>query len=111
MLGGRNVLDQGIGQRTFSAQVRRAAVVRDGDGCVFPACRGRRFECHHIEHWAHGGKSHLDNAAWLCAFHHWLVHEGGWTMRREVDGGYTFRNKTGGFRTSSKIPDPDPPWD
>ena len=25
----------------------------------------------------------LDNAAWLCAFHHWLVHQGQWVLERD----------------------------
>ena len=112
VLGGRNVIDIGHGQRSFSAAIRRAAIVRDGDRCVFPSCRGPRYECHHIKHWTHGGRSALQNAAWLCKFHHYLVHEGGWTMRREHDGGYTFDSPTGKRRSSSKIPaEPDPPWD
>jgi hypothetical protein len=111
VLGGRSVLDIGLGRRTFAAHVRRAAIARDGDRCVFPSCANARIECHHIRHWAHGGASDLDNAAWLCAFHHYLVHERGWALRREPDGGYTFTSPTGRIRTSSKIPDPDPPWD
>jgi hypothetical protein len=112
VLGGRNVLEVGKTRRSFSAQVRRAAIVRDGDCCVFPSCRSPRYECHHIVHWAHGGHSDLCNAAWLCRFHHYLVHECGWTMWRETDGGYTFQSPTGRRRSSSKIPqEPDPPWD
>lgn len=112
VLNGRNIIDVGKRKRSFKAHVRRAAIVRDGDRCVFPSCRGRRYECHHIKHWAHGGCSDLENAAWLCFFHHWLVHEGGWSMWREADGGYTFQSPAGKRRTSSKLPaDPDPPWD
>lgn len=111
VLRGRNVIDVGKQRRTFSAEVRRAAIVRDGDCCVFPACRNPRYQCHHIKHWAHGGKSDLANAAWLCRFHHFLVHDGCWTMWREADGGYTFQSPTGQRRSSSKLPeaDPDPP--
>jgi hypothetical protein len=108
---GGQVLDLGRSTRTFSPAVRRAALLRDGDRCVFPACQGRRKECHHIIEWADGGASDLDNAAWLCGFHHWLVHEAGWRMKREVDNGYTFTGPAGVIRTSSKIPIHDPPWD
>jgi hypothetical protein len=105
VLGGRGqLLHLGVGVRGFNARIRQGAIVRDGDRCVFPSCQGRRHELHHIKHFAHGGRSDLDNAAWLCAFHHWLVHEGGWTLRREIDGGYTFTSPTGRRRTSSKVP-------
>jgi len=112
VLNGRNIIDVGRRRRTFSPAVRRAAIVRDGDRCVYPSCRRPRYQPHHIKHWAHGGKSDVGNAAWLCKFHHWLVHDGGWSMRREADGGYTFRSPAGKIRSSSKTPqDPDPPWD
>jgi hypothetical protein len=116
VLGGRNVLDGhdvidiGQGKRTFEAHVRRAAILRDGDRCVFPQCRNPRAEAHHWRvHWANGGKSDLDNCAWLCRFHHWLVHEGGWRMWREADGGYTFTAPTRRQYTSSKVP--RAPWE
>lgn len=116
VLSGRNVIDIGLGNRTFSDHVRRAAILRDGDCCVYPQCRNPRKQAHHWRtHWADGGKSDADNCAWLCGFHHYLVHEGSWTMRRETDGGYTFTSPNGKQRTSSKQPiqgpwDPDPPW-
>ena len=34
-------------------------------------------DAHHIEHWAEGGKTKLDNLLLLCRHHHRLVHEGG----------------------------------
>lgn len=112
VLDGPNVLDLGHGRRTFSADIRRAAIIRDGDRCVFPDCREPRHEAHHWRvHWADGGRSDLDNCAWLCLFHHYLVHEGGWKMRREVDGGYTFRSPSGKTRTSSNVVNPDTLWE
>ena len=88
-------LDVGQASRGFTASIRRAARVRDGGGCAFPRCRRPACRAHHIEHWADGGPSSLDNCAWLCAFHHWLVHEGGWSMRRNLDGSYTFTSQDG----------------
>jgi len=105
------VLNQGRANRTFSAEIRRAALLRDGDRCVFPACQNKRKQCHHIKHWADGGVSDLANAAWLCGFHHWLVHEAGWRMWREADNGYTFRSPTGRTRSSSNVPTEHPPWE
>jgi hypothetical protein len=42
-------------------------------------------DAHHIEHWAEGGRTKLDNLLLLCRFHHRLVHEGG--IRRLVHEG------------------------
>jgi len=77
------VLDVGQANREFSVAQRRAAYLRDGGRCAFPGCRGQVVELHHIRFRRHGGAGVLDNAAWLCAFHHWLVHEGGWTLQRD----------------------------
>jgi hypothetical protein len=35
---------------------------------------------HHIRHWARGGSTCLINLISLCDAHHWLVHDGGWTI-------------------------------
>jgi hypothetical protein len=40
---------------------------------------------HHIEFWAHGGRSDLRNLIPLCHFHHRLVHEGDWQVIRVAD--------------------------
>jgi hypothetical protein len=34
-------------------------------------------DAHHIEHWADGGATSLDNLTLLCSHHHRLLHEGG----------------------------------
>lgn len=91
VLGSNNVvLDMGALTPTFSSAVKRAAKIRDGGRCAFPWCSRRVAECHHIEWLSRGGKSTVDNAAWLCAFHHWLIHNRGWSMRRDPNGGYTW---------------------
>lgn len=102
VLGGRRqILDAGLASRLFPAPIRRAAWLRDGGRCGFPGCQTRPVECHHIVHWAHGGRSDLDNAAWLCAFHHWLAHEGGWSLQREPDDGYVWTGPLGQHRRRS----------
>jgi hypothetical protein len=101
VLGSRGeLLDLGRSTKAFNTAIRRAAWLRDGGRCAFPRCRRAIVELHHIIWWSHGGHTSLDNAAWLCAFHHWLVHEGRWTMRRDPDGGYTFRSPDGRQRSS-----------
>jgi hypothetical protein len=55
--------------------------------CRFPGCGARRFAtAHHIRWWADGGPTRLDNLVLVCGFHHKLVHEYGWTVKRESDG-------------------------
>jgi hypothetical protein len=83
LLGSRaEVLDIGRATRSWPTAIRRAAWLQQSGRCAFPKCARRLAELHHVEHWAKGGPTALSNAAWLCAFHHWLVHEGGWTLRK-----------------------------
>jgi hypothetical protein len=77
------VLDVGQATREFTVAQRRAAYLRDRGRCAFPDCRGHVVELHHLRFRRHGGPGTLDNAAWLCAFHHWLVHDGHWTLQRD----------------------------
>lgn len=97
VLGGHGeVLDIGVADHQFTTAQRRAAYHRDGGRCVFPHCRNRRIELHHIIFRSHRGPTSLDNAAWLCAYHHWLVHEGRWTLQRlKTTGDYLWTNPNG----------------
>jgi hypothetical protein len=81
------ILDLGRSQRLFSKAQRRAAALRDG-GCVFPDCQAHLERCqlHHLDFWEHGGRSDLHNSAYLCAFHHWLVHNSRWAITRDGQG-------------------------
>ena len=63
--------------------IERAVRARDHDTCTFPGCHNRRFlQCHHVEHWARGGDTSVDNLLLLCTKHHSLVHEGGFRSVR-----------------------------
>jgi hypothetical protein len=74
------VLDVGRRTRAVPTSIRRALWSRD-QGCRFPMCSNRRFiDAHHVQHWAHGGRTSLDNLVLLCSFHHRLLHEGGFNM-------------------------------
>ncbi|MGC0143744.1 HNH endonuclease signature motif containing protein [Pseudactinotalea sp. Z1732] len=78
-------IDVGQRTRTPNADLMRALWARD-QGCRFPACdRRRHIHAHHVQHWAHGGPTELDNLVLLCGQHHRLLHEGGFalTMRRD----------------------------
>ena len=88
VLGGQSeVLDLGRASRTWSPAQRRAITLRDGDACAHPACRNAPVDLHHIIWWSHGGPTNLANGVWLCAFHHWLVHDGGWGLERDPTTG------------------------
>ena len=55
--------------------------------CFFPGCGARRFtQAHHIVWWERGGRTDLDNLVLVCSFHHKLVHEYGWAVKRDQDG-------------------------
>ena len=77
---GGAVLDVGRKTRAVPAAIRRALWSRDR-GCRFPMCSNRRFvDAHHVFHWAHGGRTSLENLVLLCGFHHRLLHEGGFRV-------------------------------
>jgi hypothetical protein len=60
---------------------------------------------HHIEHWARGGETSLDNLVLLCRRHHRLVHEGGYGVERLPRGKLRFLDPRG-----APVPDaPRPP--
>ncbi|MFW6200514.1 MAG: HNH endonuclease signature motif containing protein, partial [Gemmatimonadota bacterium] len=91
--------------RTISPALRRALEVRDR-GCRFPGCGLRFTDGHHVEHWADGGETRLDNLILLCGFHHRLVHEGGWRVERWGRGGErrpAFIDPRGGFRMDIEL--------
>jgi hypothetical protein len=66
--------------RTIPASTKRAMLARDKK-CRFPGCNATAFlEGHHLEHWALGGLTKLQNLLCLCSFHHRFVHEYGFTL-------------------------------
>jgi hypothetical protein len=88
-------LSIGRNSRVIPPPIRRALKARDKH-CRFPGCTHRyRIDGHHIEHWADGGETCLDNLVQLCRFHHRLVHEGGFVCEKHEDGRIVFRNALG----------------
>jgi uncharacterized protein DUF222 len=88
-------LNIGRKTRAIPLAIERALRSRDG-GCRFPGCERTRFcDGHHIEHWANGGKTSLVNLITVCDFHHGLVHEGGYGVRRTDDGLFVFTKPDG----------------
>lgn len=81
--------------QSIPRRVRRMLRARD-QGCRFPGCGQRAFvDAHHIQHRARGGSNELENLVELCWFHHRLVHEGGWKLRLDSDGGVVVTNPAG----------------
>ncbi len=99
-----HILDVGRKTRAVSPALRRALEHRDG-GCRFPGCDLTFCDAHHVEHWADGGETKLDNLVLLCRRHHRCVHEEGYGVELNGDGSVRFLDPNG-----REIPDaPAPP--
>jgi len=74
-------------------------------GCVFPGC-GRRAHLvvHRLKAFGRGGPTTLENRCLLCAFHHVLVHELAWGLRR-IHGRFVWTRPNG----MPYEPGPSPP--
>jgi hypothetical protein len=90
-----NVVGLGRMTREPAAWMIRHIRYRDR-GCRFPGCGTRAFtEAHHVRWWRNGGRTSLDNLLLICSFHHRLVHELGWSVRRETDGSVRWSHPDG----------------
>ena len=88
-------LSIGRKSRVIPPAMRRALKARDKQ-CRFPGCTHRYFiDGHHIQHWADGGETGLDNLVQLCRHHHRLVHEGGFRCEKDDQGKIVFKNEFG----------------
>jgi hypothetical protein len=88
-------LSVGRKRRTIGGALKRALRKRDGM-CSFPGCTNHLFlEGHHIQHWADGGETSLQNATLLCALHHRYVHEYGYAIELGPDQRPRFRDPHG----------------
>lgn len=89
--------------RTIPAALRRALRARDG-GCRFPGCSHDRFvDAHHIDHWADGGETSLDNLVHLCRRHHRLIHDGAFSLARDARGELVFRRRGGAVLRAAPV--------
>ena len=88
------ILDVGRRTRTISPALRRALVARDGQ-CRFPGCQNRRCDAHHVQHWADGGETALENLVLLCRRHHRAVHEEGFRITLDAAGDVQFTRPDG----------------
>ena len=74
-------------------------------GCRFPGCGTNAFtQAHHVRWWSRGGPTDLENLVLVCSFHHRLVHEHGWAIRRS-DAGVTWITPDGErYRAGPRAP-------
>jgi hypothetical protein len=66
-----------VGRRSRSPSPAQAtAVVHRDQHCRWLGCVSPPWSCevHHLEHWADGGPTNLDNLALICWHHHQLIH-------------------------------------
>jgi hypothetical protein len=79
--GPRIPLAVGRTSRTATVAQRRALAARDG-GCIIPGCAVPAESCksHHVQDWAAGGPSDIDNLVLLCWAHHRQVDLSMWTI-------------------------------
>ncbi|MEX2275297.1 MAG: DUF222 domain-containing protein [Actinomycetota bacterium] len=104
-----NAIALGRTTREPSASMVRQIRYRDR-GCRFPGCGTTQFtQAHHVRFWRLGGRTDLDNLLLICAFHHRLVHEYGWSVKRDSDATVRwFRPDGVGYR-AGPISGVDPP--
>ncbi len=92
--GEGRILDVGRKTRTIHPALRRALEHRDR-GCRFPGCGLRHCDAHHVDHWADGGRTNLENLLLLCRHHHRNLHEGGFRVELAADGSSCFYTPRG----------------
>ena len=102
------VLDVGRRTRTVPSAMRRALLSRDRGQCQFPGCESRHCDAHHVEHWADGGETRLQNLVLACRYHHRALHEGGFrVVPADTAGQFRFLRPDG---TPLPAEPPMPSW-
>ena len=101
------VLNVGRRSRTVPAPIGRALKERDRT-CRFPGCCESRYtDFHHIQHWADGGETSLDNLVTLCRYHHRQLHRDAFIIdveKRGLDAQFIFRTPSGRRMEQSVYP-------
>lgn len=105
---GSQIIGVGRNSRTVPGWLRRLVYHRDHNQCRFGGCSNTRWlQVHHVQHWAQGGKTDLDNLILLCGFHHRFVHEHDWHITTDVHGSFEFRRPDWTLHPTPR-PDLDP---
>src|SRR5438270_96554 len=89
-------IDVGRTTRLIPHRLRTALATRDR-GCRYPGCGipARRTEGHHLEHWARGGATTLDNLLSFCRFHHGRHHKGDFAVTKVGPNEFRFTTRDG----------------
>jgi hypothetical protein len=89
-----DVLHIGRRSRQIPRAIGLAVKIRD-QGCCYPSCHQQKYcDAHHIQHWADGGETSVDNLVSLCRHHHTLLHKGEYQIERQGKD-IVFTNKHG----------------
>jgi hypothetical protein len=97
------LLDDRTSNRMYFGRNRRLAspaqiaalAVRDGAVCQFPGCtHTRHLHAHHVRPWWAGGRTDIDNLILICSYHHKVIHDHGYRIRR-LTGRWEFRRPDG----------------
>ena len=87
-----------VGRDSYSVpkDLRRWLTIRD-ETCRFPGCgrSARRCEVDHSLDWQYNGTTVHDNLAHLCARHHHLKHQTGWSYTQHAGGRLEWVSPTG----------------
>ena len=75
----------GRGKRHATAGQRAVLAERD-KGCIGCGVSANWCQAHHIDHWAHGGPTDIDNLCLLCSRCHHEVHNNGAQVVRRSNG-------------------------
>ncbi|MGV9712510.1 DUF222 domain-containing protein [Gordonia sp. NPDC003424] len=77
-------LQMGRDKRLFPSHLRKAIIIRD-TCCIKCGARAGYTHVHHINFWAEGGATDLDNGCLLCPSCHTQIHHGDWQIIMGAD--------------------------
>jgi hypothetical protein len=78
-----------LGRAKRIATADQRIMLHDKDrGCTAPGCDmpGYLSEVHHVDEWAGGGHTNIDDLTFACGQHHKLLGPGGWRTQKLKDG-------------------------
>ena len=97
-------------RRRFARAATARAVRARNRTCVFPGCRAPAHTAqldHTLDHGL-GGLTDEANLGPLCAFHHALKSAGGWELRQDRPGDFTWTSRAGAVHRTRSGPVIDP---